>query len=159
MNKSILLFCLIVGFSIITLSQENNIEIKTKSIFEVLDSSVGYSEVKINQDDYIKELIIEHIKQNQEQNGVPGYRINIFFDSGYDRYGIDARTRARAVKDTFDVYYSYIASYLKYETPNYKVYVGDFRTKTDATKILKEIERYYPKAFIVNDRINYLRIE
>ncbi|MFC2138303.1 SPOR domain-containing protein [Bacteroidota bacterium] len=160
MIKFYIAFCLLLLLSFFSYSQENIQEIKENNIFEILsDSSITYSQVSIHQDEFIKELVLNHIKQNKKQKGILGYRINIFFDSGYDREGIDARTRARAVKDTFDLYYPHISSYLKYETPNYKVYIGDFRTKTDATKVLKALERYYPKAFIINDRIDYLQID
>jgi len=149
------LFCIII----IGYSQEKSDELGSKIIFKELNDSLNsYSQITIHQDEYIKNLVLNHIEQNKKIRGIPGYRINIFFDSGFDRNGIDARTRARAVKDTFNNYFPHITSYLKYETPNYKVYVGDFRTKTDATKVLKALEYYYPKAFIVNDRIDYMRI-
>ena len=150
----------ILLITIPAVSQEKSHPVVQKGIFEILcDSSDVYGEVNINQDEFIKQLVNQHIEQNKNQRGIPGFRINIFFDSGYDNEGIDARTRAGAVKDTFDIYYPSIASYFIYEEPNYKVYVGDFRTRTDALKVFKRIRRRYPKAFIVNDRINYFRLD
>lgn len=160
MNRYLISLFIFLSYIFYSYSQEETNETKLKTIFEELDdSSIITGKVTIHENEYIKELVLNHIEQNKKQKGIPGYRINIFFDSGYDQYGVDARTRARAVKDTFDIYFPHIPSYLKYETPNYKVYVGDFRTRTDATKVFKVLEHYYPKAFIVNDRIDYLRIE
>ena len=45
----------------------------------------------------------------------------------------------------FQIRYS---SEMKYETPNYKIWVGDFRTKIEADRALIAIKKKYPNAFI-----------
>ena len=47
------------------------------------------------------------------------------------------------------------AVHIKYDAPNFKVRIGDFRTKNEALKLLKDIDRSYPMAFIVPDKINF----
>ena len=133
----------------------NEKEIEENDIFSILyeeNDSVGL--INIYQDYRIEKLVLQHIEQNKRYDGIQGYRINIFFESG-----LYARQSAVAVQDTFRKYYPYIPSYLKFHTPNFKVYVGDFRTKAEALKFHKRIRRRYPKSFIIKDLINYPRID
>ena len=39
-------------------------------------------------------------------------------------------------------------SEMKYETPNYKIWVGKFRTKIEADRALIKIKKEYPNAFL-----------
>ena len=45
--------------------------------------------------------------------------------------------------------------HIKYDAPNFKVRIGDFRTKNEALKLQKQIEGDYPMAFIVPDKIKF----
>ncbi len=154
-SSSILFFCLFQFLYSQEITEEiENQEKQEKQIFDILyeeNDSCGL--INIYQDIRIEDLVLQHIEQNKKQTGIPGYRINIYFESG-----LSARQQAMALRDTFNVYFSEIPSYLEYQTPNFKVYVGDFRTKAEALKFYKIIRRRYPKAFIVNDQINYPRI-
>jgi len=47
-----------------------------------------------------------------------------------------------------------VRAYLTFKAPNYKVRVGDFRTKLDAQRFLIELTADYPNAFIITDQIN-----
>lgn len=38
-------------------------------------------------------------------------------------------------------------SEMKYETPNYKIWIGNFRTKIEADRALKVVKKEYPNAF------------
>jgi hypothetical protein len=45
--------------------------------------------------------------------------------------------------------------HVKYISPNFRVRVGDFRTKNEALKLYREIKSNYPVAFIVADEIDF----
>jgi hypothetical protein len=45
--------------------------------------------------------------------------------------------------------------HVKYKAPDFKVRVGDFRTKNEALKLQKKIQQDYPGAFIVPDIIDF----
>lgn len=49
--------------------------------------------------------------------------------------------------------------YRVFQTPNFKVRVGDFRTKVEATKFLLELKQDFPEAFIVEDKIKLPEIQ
>jgi len=49
-----------------------------------------------------------------------------------------------------------IASYILFENPGYfKVRVGDFRSKTEATRLFLLISKDFPDAYMVPDFINF----
>ena len=53
-----------------------------------------------------------------------------------------------------------IEAYLMFQEPNYKVRVGDFRSRMDAQRFLHKITEDYPNAFIVKDNeINYPNLD
>ena len=58
------------------------------------------------------------------------------------------RAGAEQALSSFRSFYSDYSSEMKYETPNYKIWVGNFRTKIEADRALIAIKKKYPNAFI-----------
>jgi len=114
----------------------------------------GQGEVLIFQDMRINDLLYNHIEQNKRKEGVPGYRIRIYSDLGNT-----ARDESQDIKARFYELFPEIPIYREYDSPYFKVYVGDYRTKIDALDDFKEIKRHFNRAFIVPDKINYPKIE
>jgi hypothetical protein len=100
----------------------------------------------------LEPLILEnynkHMIQNSRNRGVTGFRIRIFSDNG-----MGARNQQLRVMANFLSLYPEIPADPKYDGSYYKIYVGNFRTKRDALKILGNIKRNFPDAFIVEDNI------
>ncbi len=127
----------------------------SKDILSKLQEKVdGTGEIIIFQDMRINELVYNHIEQNKRKGGVPGYRIRIFSD-----IGTGARDASQKSKARFYELFPEIPIYIEYDSPYFKVYVGDFRTKIDALKEFNRIKRYFRSAFIVPDKINYPDLE
>jgi hypothetical protein len=74
--------------------------------------------------------------------------VEIFFSSE-----LNARQKAQNIKNEFLSSYSGYSAYISYISPDFKVRVGDFRTKNEALKLMKEIQGQFPKAFVVPDVI------
>ena len=110
--------------------------------------------IKIIQDEKVELLVSKHIQVNINSNGIEGFRIQIFFDSGNN-----SKTHAQGMYDGFVSKYPGIRAYLTFKAPNYKVRVGDFRTRLDALRFLNEIIIDYPNAWIIEDKINLPSIE
>jgi hypothetical protein len=112
--------------------------------------------VNIHQDRWVDTLLsqyreVQEIKwQNPDNKGIDGYRVQIFFDSG--TYSGD---RAREVKESFENDFEEIPAYLTWKAPNYRVRVGDFRSRLEAEKFLFSIRKDYPNAWIIKDKINF----
>ncbi len=106
--------------------------------------------LQINQDPRLDKMLKWHIVKNEKMNGIEGFRVEIFFSSA-----MDALEQAKNKKVQFlSEYPDYVVN-IKYDAPNFKVRVGDFRTKHEALKLHKKIEKSYPMAFIVPDKINF----
>jgi hypothetical protein len=108
----------------------------------------GYGKAVIHQDAKLAEILGTHIQRNEGMPDIPRYWIRIFSDSGHG-----SRERAYAAKGLFLRKYEGIRNDVIYDNPNYKVYVGGFRTKSEALKLLEQIKRDFPYAFIIYDRI------
>lgn len=107
-------------------------------------------EVIIYADPVIDSLLQLHIAYNDAFPVMPGYRIQIFFESGNQ-----ALDHAEEVKNKFTEKYNGTLAYLQFGAPYYRVRVGDFRTRLDAEKFLSKINRRYPNAWIIKDEINF----
>ena len=125
----------------------------SKDIFRKIEQGSN-GNIKFYQNDSIQNLVLKHILKNRKQNGIAGYRIRIFSDVGRN-----ARNNSEKAKTEFYEKYSDIPVYREYDSPYFKVYVGDYRTKIEALKCLKKIKSNYPGAFVVPDRINYPELE
>jgi hypothetical protein len=123
----------------------------TPDIFQQIGTSnTGKGKVKISQDNAITNLVELHLSQQKKLNGVKGFRIAIYMGSGQEANKAADQFRARFISRHEEV-----KSYKQFEYPYFKVYVGDFRIKSDALRFLKQIENEYPDAFIREDMISF----
>ena len=98
-------------------------------------------------DSRLETLLSKHIEVN-EQNLVSGYRIQIYF--GGDR------SKATSIKGQFlSSKGPKISAYETYDAPNFKIRIGDFRTRLEAHRYLKEIKGEFPSSFIIESEIEY----
>ena len=100
-------------------------------------------ESQINMSTEIEKLLEKFISINKSKGGIEGYCVQIYL--GNDR------ERARKVKHVFMRKYPEIIP-ISYEriNPNWKVRVGQFRTKLEAEKLKNEIIKNYPHCYIVD---------
>jgi len=100
--------------------------------------------VEIIQDFKIKELVDKYTELNSKST-VKGYRVKIHF--GNDK------AKAYEIKEKFQEKFQDIPAYVRYDQPYFSVRVGNYRTKLEAYKFLKQIQSEYPTAFLVQDQI------
>ena len=110
--------------------------------------------VTIYQDKLIDELVQKQVKLSVAGSNEDGYRIQIFSDSGNN-----SKTKAQSVMDEFLAKYPEMKAYLVFKSPNYKVKIGDFRSRLDAIRYLNRISAEFSNAFIISDLINLPQIE
>lgn len=104
----------------------------------------------VHQNPDIERMLVWHIENNKIKNKIEGYRVEIFFSSD-----LNAKENALKKKEEFLENYPEESIHVKYISPNFRVRVGDFRTKNEALKLYKEIKKTYPVAFIVSDEIDF----
>ncbi|MEI6884281.1 MAG: SPOR domain-containing protein [Bacteroidota bacterium] len=110
--------------------------------------------VTVYQDKMVDELVQKQIKLNEAASSQEGYRIQIFSDSGNN-----SKAKAQAAMDEFTSKHPEAKAYLVFKSPNYKVKIGDFRSKLDAIRYLNQISAEYQNAFIIADLINLPQVE
>ena len=79
-----------------------------------------------------------------------GYRIRVFYESSQS-----ARARSESIARSISANYPGVGVYRTFESPNFKVSVGDFRTKDEALKMFNELKSAYPTALLLKETINY----
>jgi hypothetical protein len=114
------------------------------------DSLMIWNKLDIQCSPEIKSLLDRHVTQNKKNNFTNGYRLQIYFGSG-----ANARAQATKIRTEFLTAHPDIKSYLIFKSPDFKVLVGDFRTKSEALKLQKSLIYQYPNAFIVSDEIAF----
>jgi hypothetical protein len=115
---------------------------------QILNDLEKNNNIEVIQPAQIEQLLSMQIANNYMQKGIQGYRIRIFSQSGQV-----ARQKSATIKSSFPEHFPEMNAYLTYTEPNYQIFVGDFRTKTEALYYLKLIARKYPSAFIVKSLI------
>lgn len=105
--------------------------------------------ISLIQNSEISTLVYKHAAMNQKQK-IVGWRVQIYFDSGNN-----SKSRAFAKKGVFMAMHPDVDVYLMFQSPYYKVRVGDFRTRMDAEGFKQRLIAEFPDAFVVKDEINF----
>lgn len=105
--------------------------------------------VLIKQSSKVRSAVAGQVENNARKM-FTGFRIRIYFDSAQN-----AREQSLSIMKRFAESHPDIAAYRSYVAPNFKVTVGNFRTRADAEAALTEIQIEYPSAFIVREKFKY----
>lgn len=101
--------------------------------------------VEVVADKRVGTLVEKHTEINQRGKS-KGYRVQIYFGSD--------KAKAKEMKAKFlNLYGREMRAYEPYEQPNFKIRVGDFRTRMEAYRFWKKIKADFPTAFIVESDI------
>jgi len=122
-----------------------------KSVFSLL--SKDGSNVTVNQDASISSAMTSHISSNKSKS-LNGYRVRIFFDNKQN-----SRGESEAALRRFQGAFPGVPAYRSFTNPFFKVTVGDFRTKSEATQLLNSLKGLFPNAFVVKESINYPAVD
>ncbi|WP_121666808.1 SPOR domain-containing protein [Mesonia aquimarina] len=118
LNNLLLVFCIV--FSLNAVAQDN-----TKNI---------------EQDPLIPELLVLQSKMTESNELGDRYKIQLFYGS--------TLSEANKVKKEFENNYKNWPVSIEFETPNYKVWVGDFRNKLEAERAYIKLKEDFKSAFI-----------
>jgi hypothetical protein len=129
--------------------------VKTSDLFRKENSHAGRLNIIQNPslDTLISRYILlnKNLYENSGYYGMEGYRIQIYSSSNRN-----AREESGKVRAQFMSKFPYIVSYPLFADPGYfKIRVGDFRTKIEATKLFFLVSKEFPDAYIVPDFINF----
>lgn len=115
-----------------------------------LSSAQTRGKVEVIKDPLIDTLIAKRPTLNKSNitgdETTSGYRVQIFFGSN--------RQSAYDAQAKFNEEYPELRTYITYNEPNFKVRAGDFRTRLEAEKLVKEIAPMFTSLFIIPEKIN-----
>jgi len=113
--------------------------------FLSINISAQEATITLNEDLKIHQLL-ELKKSLEEENKLTdGYTIQLYYGE---------KNRANNVIRKYRYTYDSWSATIKYETPNYKVWVGNFSSRIDADRALIEIKERFPSAFILKPERN-----
>jgi len=102
--------------------------------------SAQNSNLTLNEDQKFEQLLSEKRKSNPNLSYSDRYRIQIF-------NGISET--AKKTLSEFRQQYKNIDGTIIFNTPNYKVWVGNFRTRMEAERYLVDIKKNYKNVFLI----------
>ncbi len=96
----------------------------------------------------------DNAKIQTGQRKMSGYRIQVYSDSNAQRARNQAYAKKRSIESAFPSHRCYVS----FNSPYWRVKVGDFKSKTDAEAVAVDIKRRFPAMAndirVVRDRIN-----
>lgn len=142
LNYSVLFGLSLITCSIVSAQADKNENLKDSDGNQFTTINVNprpEASVTISQDPKIKMLL--DIKSKMEKNGdfSDRYKIQLYYGNLNKANDIMNKSKSNFKKWTTSI---------KWETPNYKVWLGNFRTRLEADRALKEIHGKFPSAFI-----------
>ncbi|MFN8293100.1 MAG: SPOR domain-containing protein [Chitinophagales bacterium] len=114
-------------------------------LYALLATTTAWSQEGVIQSPEISNMVESYRNYQKIMEFEDGFRIQISYTNNRDEA---YKAKAQLYKE-----FETIPSYVEYEQPNYKLRIGDFKTKLQATALLQDVIKIYPGAFIVKDRI------
>ena len=109
--------------------------------------AVATAQVRVVGDVAADRMVEKHVELNNKVKTIPGYRVQIGSFSG-----TSSKANAFALRDKFVEDYPEVQAYIVFDEPNFKVKVGDFRSRLEAYAFMQQIKEFY-KGHIAKDNI------
>ena len=106
------------------------------------------AQVRVVGDVAVEQMVAKHVELNNKSKTIPGYRVQIASFSG-----TSSKANAFDLRDRFSADYPEVQVYIVFDEPNFKVKVGDFRTRLEAYAFLQKIKEFY-KGYVTKDNIS-----
>ncbi len=98
-------------------------------------------EVTVNQDRQIDKLLELKKEMNRTESN---YKIQIYNGN---------RTDAQKARSEFRRSFLDLPTSMQYETPNYKIWIGNFKNRLEADRTLVKVKKKFANAFIFTPKI------
>ena len=98
--------------------------------------------ININAQTSATKDVTDLIKKKRAFNKKNGFGLRIQLDNGFE-------TAIKTTKSKFEIEFPTMKTYILFESPDWKVQVGDYKTRLEADKILNGIKKKFPSAIVV----------
>lgn len=91
---------------------------------------------------------VENYRQQAAKTKTKGFRVQLL-----SLNGPKAKDEVQQARQLFIKSWPEHAAYVTWDAPNWKLRVGDFRTRLDATLFWKQIYTHFPQSYVVMDEV------
>jgi hypothetical protein len=111
-----------------------------------------FGQVVVYADDKVADILEKHITTNKNPSigKLIGFCVQICFESGNN-----SREIAENKRREFWSKYPKVGAYVSFKEPNFRVRVGDFRTRMEAREFREKLLADFPQSFVVKDEVKY----
>jgi len=106
--------------------------------------------VRWQMDPNVEQLLQKKVDLDKQKPSIQGYRVQLYYGGN--------RAEALELKSKFASLHPEVETYLIYQQPYFRLRAGDFRTRWEAYKLFRIVEKEFPSVFIVNDEIAFPKI-
>ena len=107
------------------------------------------AKIQVKMDPNLAQYLERYNEQNAQNKFIEGYRVQIYNGN---------KNVTNQKKSEFRSYFPNVATHIVYETPEYKLQVGDFRTRLEAQKFLNSVYSQMQIGFVVKTKIEIPKI-
>mgnify|MGYP003784658909 CR=1 FL=1 len=117
-----------------------------KNIFLILTLSYSIfsycqqSTITVEQDPFFETLLNAKMKQNEKEDLKDKYKVQVFYGENQE---------CRAFLSQFKRDFKEVESTIVYTNPLFKVWAGNFETRLEGEKLLKELKTNFPTALLI----------
>lgn len=145
-KKGLILLVAICLFTIQAIAQDNKgIEIHKDSLISLLQNFRATHEINPTTPRLISLGTRPVDKSKATRVKRKGFRVQIYSGSN--------RSEAYSIQARFKNQYSDMDTYITYAEPNYRVKVGDFRSRSQANEFMRTIRSQYKSVFVFQEDI------
>lgn len=116
-------------------------------------------EVEVIKDPRIDTLIAHRLSVSRSSSGRIGsssgsgwgYRVQFFVSAN--------RNEIYAKQAMFNQMHPDLRTYIIYQEPNYKIKAGDFRTRLEAQKLMRDLRPQFSTLFLISEKINPSKLD
>jgi len=101
------------------------------------------AQVTLKEDPKMSQLLSLKKEMEKDNKFADGYTIQLYYGE---------KNRANAIIRKYRNTYTAWSAAIKYETPNYKVWVGNYNSRLEANRALLEIKKTFSDAFMLPKR-------
>lgn len=141
-GKGLILSLAFVSLALFSQAQETNVLVTKDPLIDLLQEFRATNNINPAVTSTVSVAPVEKKidRSTAKRVRTKGFRVQIF--SG------PSRSEAVNVQNTFLRQYSEMGAYLNYEEPNYRVKVGDFRTRAEANEFMRKMRGQYSNVFV-----------
>ena len=130
-----------------TINNKWTLSLLTALFMQVLAfAQTGEGQVRVESSARVDEMMAQKIEYNKSLESYQGFKIQIFYGSEKKCY---------EVQDEFKLLFPDIPTSIIFSTPQWKLQVGNFRTRLEADKSIVGIKQEYPSAIVLPAMIEF----